>query len=221
MLVQCQQLSVVYGSGKNTVRPFTSVTFDVGRGESVAVTGPSGSGKSTVLRLIAGLQQPYSGSIRINTTKVTPKNAAEVRRKQIGMVYQDYRLIPFLTVVENVVLPLELMRIAGVGPSDVDSLLKSLGLTRLRDRACHSLSGGEQQRVGIARALITKPALLLADEPTGALDHAASSEIAQTFRKLAEDRGVSVMVATHDPEVASAMDRVLTFDSGTLAAATS
>jgi ABC-type lipoprotein export system ATPase subunit len=220
MLVKCQRLSVVYGGGQRAWKPFTSVTFDVDRGESVAVTGPSGSGKSTLIRLIAGLQMPRSGSVIIDGVRLTAGNALEVRRNQIGIVYQDYRLVPFLTVVENVTLPLELMKVDGASPDDAEPLLESLGIAELRDRACHTLSGGEQQRVGIARALITRPALVLADEPTGALDQAASREVADLLRKLAAEQGVAVIVATHDPEVATAMERALTFASGQLTAAT-
>ncbi|GIE28675.1 ABC transporter ATP-binding protein [Actinoplanes italicus] len=216
MLVKCDDLQHSYGSGHTAVRVFHEVSLAVDRGETLAVTGPSGSGKSTLLRIISGVQEPNSGSVFINGQKMTARNAVELRSKHIGIVYQDHRLVPFLTVRENLVLPAQLLKMSQVGDAEIDGLLSRFKLSELRDRPCESLSGGEQQRVGIARALVGGPDVLLADEPTGALDQTASRQVATLLDRLASRFGVAVIVATHDPVVAAGMHRRLAFHDGTL-----
>jgi ABC-type lipoprotein export system ATPase subunit len=216
VLVKCDDLQHSYGSGHTAVRVFHEVGLTVDRGETLAVMGPSGSGKSTLLRILSGVQEPNSGSVFINGQKMTARNAVELRAKHIGIVYQDHRLVPFLTVRENLVLPAQLLKMSHVSDAEIDGLLSRFKLSELRDRPCESLSGGEQQRVGIARALVGGPDVLLADEPTGALDQTASRQVATLLDRLASRFGVAVIVATHDPVVAAGMQRRLTFQEGTL-----
>ena len=212
MSVSCEQVRVVYGSGEGATVALDAITLEVNPGESLALTGPSGSGKSTLIRVLAGLQTPDAGSVRIGQHLLTAKNSLRMRRREIGLVFQDYRLVPFLTAEENVVLASEVSRQPKPTAAVLDEIFMSLGLSALRTRACHTLSGGEQQRVAIARALAGAPSVILADEPTGALDGANSAEVANLLAGLAANYGAAVVVATHDHVVASGLDRELVVD---------
>ncbi len=212
MSLSCEDVTVVYGTGPGRTVALKDVSIDIPSGQTMALTGPSGSGKSTLIRVLAGLQQPDSGRVVLNGAELTAKNALEVRRRAVGMVFQDYRLVPFLSVEENVLLRMEVCREPAPPAADLDRLLDGLGLADLRHRQCHSLSGGEQQRAGIARALISRPSVVLADEPTGALDAHNSREAMQHLIDMADEFGVSVVVATHDRDVAEMMASEVAID---------
>ncbi|WP_344112025.1 ABC transporter ATP-binding protein [Kribbella alba] len=181
-------------------RPLQDVSLTVGQ-EPTALVGPSGSGKSTLIRVVAGLQAPDQGTVSINGSAVKHRQSGGVLDPRVSVVYQDYRLVGFLTVAENLQLAAEL-RDAAADDATIKTLLSKVDLEGFESRHPETLSGGEQQRVSIARALITQPQVLLADEPTGALDSANSARIAQLLLMLAKEDNVSVLVATHDEAVA-------------------
>jgi putative ABC transport system ATP-binding protein len=205
--------------GSEPVPILRGVSFTVEPGEWIALTGPSGSGKSTLLGILGGLDSPTSGRILIGGTDITrlgERAMARLRNETIGIVFQSFNLIPSLTAQENVEAPLY------VRPSGLrarDAAREMLGLVGLSDRLGHrphQLSGGQQQRVAIARALVTRPALLIADEPTGNLDSANGTQVLELIEKLRRDRQITVVVATHDPEVAARADRTLHMIDGLL-----
>jgi putative ABC transport system ATP-binding protein len=216
MLIRVRDLVMRLPSGEGALTILDGVGFDVADGEFLAVTGPSGSGKSTLLGLLAGLDQPTSGSVVVDGVDVTAldENAlARFRRTTIGYVFQSFHLIPTLTAVENVAVPLEL---AGAADSlaRARTLLTSVGLA---DRAHHypaQLSGGEQQRVAIARAVALGPRVILADEPTGNLDSATGTGIIELLLALKRERGATLVMVTHDPAVAQHADRELRLRDG-------
>jgi len=194
------------------------VTLSVAKGELCTVMGPSGSGKSTLLHLLAGLDRPTAGQVLVDGEDLgagDEERRAAVRRRKVGIVFQFFHLLPDLTVEENVSLPL---RILGVDPRKhrdrIDELLRLLRLTELRARAPRRLSGGEMQRTSIARALVTQPPLLLADEPTGNLSSKDGETIVQTLRDVADRFGTTVLLVTHNPRDAAAGDRVLFLHDG-------
>ncbi|GLR78646.1 macrolide ABC transporter ATP-binding protein [Azospirillum oryzae] len=205
--------------GPQTVHALDGVTVAIRRGEFVAVMGPSGSGKSTFMNLLGCLDRPDSGRYRLDGQEVAGLSSdalAAVRNRSIGFVFQSFNLLPRQTALDNVMLP---MVYAGVGHARrVERALAALDSVGLRERARHrptQLSGGQQQRVAIARALVNDPLLLLADEPTGALDTATSLEIIGLFQRL-NRRGITVVLVTHEPEVARFAGRVLQFRDGRL-----
>ena len=194
------------------------ITFRLARGEFATIMGPSGSGKSTLLHILAGLDVPSSGEVTIHGQRITvpdEEQRTRIRREQIGFIFQFFQLLPDLTVAENVALPL---LIAGKNPkrhwARVDELLEALGIADLRDRMPRRLSGGEMQRVSIARALVNSPPLLLADEPTGNLSSKAGEEIVAMLQQVAKRFATSVLLVTHNPRDAAAGDRVLFLDDG-------
>jgi ABC-type lipoprotein export system ATPase subunit len=196
------------------------VTFRLEPGSFTTIMGPSGSGKSTLLHLLAGLDVPSAGEVLLaghSLGKVDEDARTALRREHIGFIFQFFNLLPELTVEENISLPL---RIAGMDPSEhrgrVDGLLARLDLGRLRDRVPSRLSGGEMQRVSIARALVTEPLLLLCDEPTGNLSSKAGEETIDLLRSAARDAGATVLLVTHNPRDAAAGDSVLILHDGTL-----
>lgn len=209
-----------FRQGRAAVRAVDGVSVDIEPGETVALTGPSGAGKSSLLHLIGGLDVPDSGRIVVNGTDVhelTRRTAARFRRT-VGFVFQYYRLLPHMSVLDNVLTPLMSAR---VRPADVDragELLAGVGLSALRRAAVSELSGGEQQRVAIARALVARPRLLLADEPTGALDSRTGEEVLDLLSALQESWGFTLVVATHDPSVAAGCARQLRMLDGALVA---
>jgi putative ABC transport system ATP-binding protein len=205
-----------YGSGETTVDALRGVSLDVAEGELVAVMGPSGSGKSTLMHILAGLDQPTSGSVTIagrDITKLNDNELTKLRRAHIGFVFQFFNLLPMLTAEENVALPL---RIAGtkVDRAALDAVLDQVGIAGRRSHRPSELSGGQQQRVAIARALLSRPSVLFADEPTGNLDSATSSEILEVLRRAVEEYGQTTIMVTHDPRAAEIADRVLHFADG-------
>lgn len=211
-MLTCQNISVTYGTGESRSDVLQDVSISLGL-ESAALIGASGSGKSTLLRVLAGQQKPTSGRVRDKLTS----NRGEHRSLRVSLIYQDYRLVPFLTVRENIELAAEL---SGVQKFDkaatTHELLNSVDLDGFQERMPDTLSGGQQQRVAIARALATAPTVLLADEPTGALDEANSANIAKLLSEMPARANISVLVATHDPQVFNQMGRVLRLSNGSL-----
>ncbi|MCH8075883.1 MAG: ABC transporter ATP-binding protein [SAR324 cluster bacterium] len=192
------------------------LTLEIPKGQFVAVMGPSGSGKSTLLGLMAGLDRPSSGEVRINGAALTEMNEdqlARFRGANIGFVFQSYHLIPTLTAKENVQVPMEIMRL-GAAPRRAGELLEQVGLSQ---RAAHypaQLSGGEQQRVAIARAFACRPPVLLADEPTGNLDSQTGETIIALLRRMHREEGATMILVTHDPGIAKAAERIVNLLDG-------
>jgi putative ABC transport system ATP-binding protein len=217
MRLELRQVSKVYGSGAAEVHALREVDLSVGGGELVAVMGPSGSGKSTLLTIAGTLEEPTSGELLIDgrdATAMAGNDRARLRRRAIGYVFQDFNLIPGLTAVENVALPLELDGVR-VKPARAAALeaLSRLDLAERADRFPDELSGGESQRVAIARAVVGERHLLLADEPTGALDSVNGEAVMRLLRTACRD-GVAGVVVTHDAQLASWADRVVFLRDG-------
>ena len=217
-ILKVENLVKAYGSGENIVRAVDDVSFEVERGEFVAIVGASGSGKSTLMHMIGGVDIPTSGHIYIDDKEITgmkPDKPAIFRRRQIGIVYQFYNLIPILTAEENITLPIHLDR-RKTDPAKLDDVLRTLGIEDKRRSLPNQLSGGQQQRVSIARAIITDPALLLADEPTGNLDSKATDDIVSLLKMTNKNFGQTIIMITHDLNIAAQADRILTISDGKL-----
>lgn len=215
-LLQCTEVKKVYGKGEAAVCALNGVDLTVSRGEFVAIVGASGSGKSTLLHLLAGVDRPTAGSVRIDGVEVgslDPTRAALFRRRKVGLVYQFFNLIPTLSVEKNITLPLLLDK-RTPDPEALDTLLRTLGLQDKRQALPGQLSGGQQQRAAIARALCCRPALLLADEPTGNLDRKNSAEILDLLRLCHQNLGQTILLVTHDETLAAQADRVITLSDG-------
>ncbi len=205
--------------GRETITILRGVSFDLERGEMVALIGPSGSGKSTLLGIAAALDRPSSGEVildGVDVTGLSERKLARLRSRKVGMVFQSYNLIPTLSALENVQLPLFVPGRAGVDPARARILLDEVGLGHRLAHRPSQLSGGEQQRVAVARALITDPALLIADEPTGNLDSETGDALVHLLLDLRERRGTSILLATHNPAVAAQADRILSMRDGLL-----
>ncbi|MGK5738597.1 ABC transporter ATP-binding protein [Micromonospora sp. URMC 103] len=216
--VTLTEVRAVYGSGSRRVTALDGVTTAFASGTFTAVMGPSGSGKSTLLHCAAGLDRPAEGSVTVDGIRLDElgENAlTRLRRDRIGFVFQAFNLISTLTAAQNVELPL---RLAGRRPaaSEVTAALAAVGLAERAGHRPGELSGGEQQRVAIARALVTRPAVVFADEPTGALDSAASGLVLRLLRSLVDDHGQTVVMVTHDPVAAAHADRILLLADGRL-----
>lgn len=223
-VLSVRSLSRHYTTGGGLVRALDGVSLDVAAGELVGIFGPSGSGKSTFLMLAGLLENPTSGEVWLAGERVSHANAdldglREIRRKRIGFVFQKANLIPFLSAVENIALGLEL---ADVAPADARAhgrrLLAALDLGHRADHLPAKLSGGEQQRVAVARALANAPPLILADEPTAALDSVRGRQVMEIFRRIAGTRGTAVLVITHDPRSTDLFDRIVHFEDGRICA---
>lgn len=215
-ILKVENLKRVYGTGASKVVALDNVSFTVEKGEFVSIVGASGSGKSTLLHLIGGIDRPTSGKVFINDEdiyKLNNDDLAIFRRRQIGLIYQFYNLIPILNVVENIALPLEL---DGRKPDkkDLNEMIELLGLENRKSHLPSQLSGGEQQRVSIGRALITRPSLILADEPTGNLDSKASEEIVSLLKKTNKKYNQTIIMITHNLEIAKMTDRIITIEDG-------
>jgi len=215
-ILRVENLSKIYGKGETAVKALDNVSFTVQKGEFIAVVGPSGSGKSTLLHILGGVDRPTSGKVFIENTDIyslDETRLAVFRRRQIGLIYQFYNLIPVLNVKENIMLPLLL---DGRRPdkAQLDELVATLGLSDRLDYQPNQLSGGQQQRVSIGRAIISNPALMLADEPTGNLDSKNSSEIIGLLRLLNQKRKQTLIVITHDERIALQADRIITIEDG-------
>jgi putative ABC transport system ATP-binding protein len=214
--VSARALTRSYGEGATAVEALRGVDLDVRARELVAVMGPSGSGKSTLMHLLAGLDTPTSGTVKIAGTELSTLDdtaLTRLRRTHIGFIFQFFNLLPMLDAEENVVLPLS---IAGEKPDGewVGELLAKVGLTARRSHRPSELSGGEQQRVAIARALVTRPTILLADEPTGNLDSRTGEEILALMRDSVDAFGQTTIMVTHDPRAAAIADRILFIADG-------
>ena len=215
-ILKVENLKRVYGTGASKVVALDNVSFTVEKGEFVSIVRASGSGKSTLLHLIGGVDRPTSGKVFINDEdiyKLNNDDLAIFRRRQIGLIYQFYNLIPILNVIENISLPLEL---DGRKPDkkDLNEMLELLGLENRKSHLPSQLSGGEQQRVSIGRALITRPSLILADEPTGNLDSKASEEIVSLLKKTNKKYNQTIIMITHNLEIAKMTDRIITIEDG-------
>ncbi len=217
-LLKTECLSKIYGSGENQVVAVDGVNLSVEQGEFVAVVGSSGSGKSTLLHMLGGVDRPTSGRVLIENEDIYKMNddkLAVFRRRQVGLIYQFYNLIPVLNVEENMTLPCEL---DGKAPDKefVRELADTLGLSKRLKHLPNQLSGGQQQRVAIGRALINRPAILLADEPTGNLDSKASDEIVELLKLSNHKYRQTILMITHNLEIAKQADRVLVMEDGKL-----
>lgn len=215
-ILEVKNLSKIYGKGETRVRALDNVSFSVNKGEFVAIVGPSGSGKSTLLHILGGVDVATSGSVIINGEDISQLDETALaifRRRQIGLIYQFYNLIPILTVEENLTLPL---RLDGRKPDkrQIDTLVDTLGLKERLGHLPNQLSGGQQQRVSIGRALVNNPALLLADEPTGNLDSENSKEIISLLRYFNKQFNQTVIIITHDERIALSCDRVIAIEDG-------
>ena len=215
-ILRVENLSKVYGAKENKVVALDNVSFSVNKGEFVAIVGHSGSGKSTLLHLIGGVDRPTKGKVIIEGNDIytlNDDNLAIFRRRQVGLIYQFYNLIPILNVEENIVLPLELDG-KKVDKNELNELLDTLGLTNRRTHLPNELSGGQQQRTSIGRAIITHPAIILADEPTGNLDSKASEEIMELLKVSNKKYKQTIIMITHNFELAAQADRVITIEDG-------
>ncbi|MGN1374265.1 MAG: ABC transporter ATP-binding protein [Bacilli bacterium] len=215
-ILRVENLSKVYGAKENKVVALDNVSFSVNKGEFVAIVGHSGSGKSTLLHLIGGVDRPTKGKVIIEGNDIytlNDDNLAIFRRRQVGLIYQFYNLIPILNVEENIVLPLELDG-KKVDKNELNELLDTLGLTNRRTHLPNELSGGQQQRTSIGRAIITHPAIILADEPTGNLDSKASEEIIELLKLSNKKYKQTIIMITHNLELAAQADRVITIEDG-------
>lgn len=215
-ILKVENLVKTYVNGDNQVHAVDHVSFSVNKGEFVAIVGASGSGKSTLLHLLGGVDQPTSGNIYIDGTdiyKLSRDKRAIFRRRQIGIIYQFYNLIPILNVEENIMLPVSLDG-AKLNNGRFKELVKTLNLTDRLTHLPNELSGGQQQRVSIGRAVINNPAIVLADEPTGNLDSVASDEIVSLLKLSNQKYNQTVIMITHDLEIASHADRIITIEDG-------
>ena len=215
-LLRVEHLSKIYGKGQNEVRALDDVSLTVEKGEFVAIVGASGSGKSTLLHLIGGVDRPTGGKVFLNDTDIFALNddkLAIFRRRQVGIIYQFYNLIPILNVEENIALPLELDE-RKVEPKEMEEMLQRLGLLERRTHLPNELSGGQQQRTSIGRALITGPALILADEPTGNLDTKSGNEIMELLKKSNRELKQTIIMITHNMELAREADRIIMIEDG-------
>lgn len=215
-ILRVENLTKIYGKGSTEVVALDNVSFSVQKGEFVAIVGASGSGKSTLLHLLGGVDRPTRGKVYIDGKDIydfDDDKLAIFRRRQVGLVYQFYNLIPILNVEENITLPLSLDN-REVNQQELDELLKVLGLSERRNHLPNELSGGQQQRTSIGRALITNPTIILADEPTGNLDTKASDEIVELLKKSNWDYNQTIIMITHNMEIAKYADRILQIEDG-------
>lgn len=215
-ILSVKNLSKIYGDENNHVIALDNVSFDVEIGEFIAIIGASGSGKSTLLHQIGGVDHPSSGKVIINNTDIYTLNENDLaifRRNEIGLIYQFYNLIPVLNVKENITLPLQLAH-QKVDQKRFNTLIEQLGLSNRLNHLPNQLSGGQQQRVSIARALINQPSLVLADEPTGNLDSKNSDEIIRLLKEANEKYHQTIIIITHDNNIAKLASRVITIKDG-------
>lgn len=218
-ILKIEHLSKIYGTGESAVRALDDISFSVQKGEFVAIIGPSGSGKSTLLHMLGGVDRPTSGKVLVEGTDMYNLDETQLaifRRRQIGLIYQFFNLIPVLTVEENITLPL-LLDNQKVDQKQLDGLVKTLNLQHRLNHLPNQLSGGQQQRVSIGRALISHPAIMLADEPTGNLDSKNSSEIIDLLQMLNKTYRQTLIVITHDERIALQADRIISIEDGRIA----
>ena len=215
-ILKVENLSKIYGKGENEVRALDNVSFSVEKGQFVAIIGPSGSGKSTLLHILGGVDRPTSGKVFLEGQDVFAQNEDQLaifRRRQVGLIYQFYNLIPVLNVTENITLPV-LMDGRKVNQERLADMLTTLALKGREKHLPNQLSGGQQQRVSIGRALMNSPAVVLADEPTGNLDSKNSQEIVELLKLSNKQYGQTLIVITHDENIALQADRIITIEDG-------
>lgn len=215
-LIEVKNLSKVYGSGEAEVTALKNINLNIEQGEFVAIVGPSGSGKSTLLHLLGGVDKPTSGEVIIkgeSIYKLKEKELAILRRRKLGFVFQFFNLIPVLTAEENIEMPV-LLDNGKIDKNYMNELLKLLGLEERRNHHPSELSGGQQQRVSIGRALANKPSIILADEPTGNLDSKNSKEVLELLKYCAKKYNQTLILITHDINIAKSADRVITIEDG-------
>lgn len=216
IILKCENLSKEYGNEMNKIQALDNISFTVKKGQFISIVGASGSGKSTLLHLLGGIDRPSSGKIiidNINICGLSSDELAVFRRKNIGIIYQFYNLLPIMNVKENIVLPCQLDK-QKVNKEELAELLKTLNLEDRIEHLPNQLSGGQQQRVAIGRALINHPALILADEPTGNLDSKTSKDIIELLRLSNKKYHQTILLVTHDENLASQADRVITIQDG-------
>lgn len=215
-ILQVEHLSKTYGKGDTAVHALRDISFSVEKGEFVAIIGPSGSGKSTLLHILGGVDRPTSGKVILDHTDIYSMNEtalAVFRRRQIGLVYQFFNLIPVLNVEENITLPL-LLDGRKIDRVHFENLVRILGMQDRLKHLPNQLSGGQQQRASIGRALMSSPAIVLADEPTGNLDRKNSAEIVELFKNFHKQFNQTLLLITHDESIALQADRILTIEDG-------
>lgn len=215
-ILRVENLTKIYGKNETRVVALDNVSFSVNKGEFVAIVGASGSGKSTLLHLIGGVDRPTHGKVYIDNNDIYSLNDDKLsifRRRQIGLIYQFYNLIPILNVEENITLPLDLDG-RKIDKHELDTLISHLGLQSRKNYLPNSLSGGQQQRCSIGRALITHPAIILADEPTGNLDSKSSLEVVSLLKKSNTEYKQTIIMITHDLDIASSADRIIKIEDG-------
>ena len=220
IILQARGLKKYYGKGETQVRALDGIDLDIERGKFSAVIGTSGSGKSTLLNMLGGLDTPTAGTIQVGNTRLSDLNSEQAtifRRKQIGFVFQNYNLVPVLSVWENIIFPVSL---DGRKPDKefVMKIVRLLGLEKKLDNLPGNLSGGQQQRVAIARALASKPSVILADEPTGNLDSRTSEDVIGLLKVTSQEFHQTIVMITHNPEIAAMADRVIRIEDGRIAA---
>ena len=216
-MIRIENVIKTYDMGENSVKALQGVSFTINQGEFVSIMGPSGSGKSTCMNMIGCLDRPSSGLVEINgkeTAKMSEKELAELRNKTIGFVFQQYHLLPSMTVLENVMLPLRYQGIEKHLRKEMAiKALEKVGLQNRKSPRPHELSGGQKQRVAIARAMVTNPKIILADEPTGALDSETGKQVLNMFRQI-NATGTTIILVTHDPEIGASTNRCIKIFDG-------
>lgn len=215
-VVEIRSLNKIYGKDDNCVKALDSIDLSIGEGELVAIVGKSGSGKSTLLHIIAGIDTPTGGEIFVNNrclTKMNKDQLAEFRRTDVGIIYQFYNLVPVLNVEENIVFPSMLGK-EKIDKERLDELLKTIDMEERRKHFPNQLSGGQQQRVAVGRVIYTNPSIILADEPTGNLDSKTGSEVIECIVNLNKKYGKTVLIVTHDMQLANVADRIITISDG-------
>jgi len=212
-VVSLKDVVKTYVMGTNEVHALRGVSFDIKQGEFVSIMGPSGSGKSTCMNMIGCLDRPTSGIVKINgkeTARMNEKELSVLRNQTIGFVFQQYHLIPSMNVIENVMLPLKYQKVdRALRAEKAEEVLKAVGLSERMYHKPNELSGGQKQRVAIARAMITKPRILLADEPTGALDSETGKQVMEMFKKINQEQNTTIIIVTHDPGIGKSTKRCI------------
>lgn len=215
-ILRCEGVQKIYGSGNNRVTALDDINLEVYKGEFAAIVGASGSGKSTLLHILGSVDKPTRGKVLVDGTDLTKLNAAQAaifRRRKVGLIYQFYNLIPTLTVKKNILIPLSLDK-KKPDKEYFEKIVTSLGIADKLEALPYQLSGGQQQRVAIARSLIYRPTLLLADEPTGNLDHKNSGEIIDLLKLSNRNLNQTILLITHDENIALAAERIITIEDG-------
>jgi putative ABC transport system ATP-binding protein len=215
-ILRVENVSKIYGTGETAVHALDNISFSVQKGEFISIIGPSGSGKSTLMHILGGVDTPTSGKVFVENVDVYGQNQTNLaifRRRQIGLIYQFYNLIPVLDVEENITLPI-LLDSRKVNQKRLDEVIHTLGLGERRRHLPNQLSGGQQQRVSIGRAIISNPALVLADEPTGNLDSKNGNEILELLKISNKIHNQTIIVITHDESIALQSDRIIAIEDG-------